>query len=146
MEATHPAIFQLNRFSIPKFSFEEPEANYSIVDVNFNPIGLYNSSNGDYKLTLHFKAIASTDKPKEEKEYKELIHAETEAYFILNEKPSFENIPDFFYSNSIAIIYPYIRAFVSNITLQSGLRLLVLPILNLNSLSETLKKQTTVLK
>ena len=64
---------------------------------------------------------------------------------VCEKNTSFKDIPDFFNANSIAIVYPFIRAFVSTITLQAGLRLLVLPILNLNSLSATLKEQTTVL-
>lgn len=143
MEQPNPGAFQLQRFYIPKFSFEEADPKFNIIDINFYPTGIYNTSNGEYKLSMEFKAIASTEKPP--KEYREVIKVDTESYFIIESKPTFENIPDFFYPNSLAIVYPYVRAFVSNITLQAGSRLLILPILNLNALAETLKKLTTVL-
>lgn len=63
---------------------------------------------------------------------------------------SFENkvmpneIPDYFYANSLAIIFPYIRAFVSTITLQSNMHPIVLPTVNLMGLSEKLKRNTDV--
>ncbi|MGB3091245.1 MAG: hypothetical protein WBB20_14850 [Chitinophagaceae bacterium] len=143
MEAPKPAIFKLERFTITKFSFEEPEAKFSIVDVNFNPTGIYNPKEGEFKLTIGFSATASTEG--EQKEYRDIIKGVLESYFQFEKNTSFKDIPDFFNANSIAIVYPFIRAFVSTITLQAGLRLLVLPILNLNSLSATLKEQTTVL-
>lgn len=143
MEQANSAAFQLQRFSIPNFFLEEADPKFNIINVNFNLLGIYNTSNGEYKLSMEFKAIASTESS--QKEYKEVIRANTESYFIIESKPTFENIPDFFYPNSIAIVYPYIRAFVSNITLQAGLRLMILPILNLSALAETLKKNTTVL-
>ena len=143
MAATPTANFKLDRFAIPKFSFEEPESRFNIVDVIFNPSGIYNPTDGEYKLTMGFSATASTES--DQKEYREIIKGGLEAYFEFEKNTEYKNIPDFFYPNSIAIVYPFIRAFVSTITLQAGLRLLVLPILNLNSLSDTLKSQTTVL-
>jgi preprotein translocase subunit SecB len=143
MEAANPAVFRLERFNIPKFSFEEADPRFFIVDVNFNPSGIYNPTNGEYKLILEFNATASTEGA--QKEYAVVLKGVSESYFIFDDKPAYTEIPDFFFPNSMAIVFPYIRAFVSNITLQAGLRILVLPILNLNSLAELLKKQTTTL-
>ena len=53
-------------------------------------------------------------------------------------------IPDFFYPNSLAIIFPYIRAFVSTLTLQANVRPIVLPTVNLMGLTDMLRKETTV--
>lgn len=53
-------------------------------------------------------------------------------------------IPNYFYANSLAIIFPYIRAFVSTITLQSNMHPIVLPTVNLMGLSEKLKRNTDV--
>ena len=143
MEKTQPANFRLERFTIPKFTFEEPETRFSVIDVNFNPSGIYNSKDGEFKLKIEFSAIASTET--EPKDYREIIKGTLESYFLFDKGVDFKNIPDFFYPNSIAIVYPFIRAFVSTITLQAGLRLLVLPILNLNSLSSVLKQETTAI-
>lgn len=32
-----------------------------------------------------------------------------------------EDIPDYFYANSIAILFPYVRAFVSTVSLQANI-------------------------
>lgn len=66
------------------------------------------------------------------------------ACFVFKEPVAFEEIPNYFYLNSIAILFPYIRAFVSIITLQANINALVLPTMNLASLQETLKENTKV--
>ncbi|EXZ22215.1 pretranslocase subunit SecB family protein, partial [Bacteroides fragilis str. S13 L11] len=52
-------------------------------------------------------------------------------------------IPNFFYPNSIAILFPYVRAFVSTLTLQANIKPILLPTLNLSSLQDTLRENTT---
>ncbi|MBQ2321387.1 MAG: protein-export chaperone SecB, partial [Bacteroidales bacterium] len=44
--------------------------------------------------------------------------------------------------NSVAIIFPYIRAFVSTISLQANVNPIVLPTINLTGLTGELKRQT----
>ena len=46
----------------------------------------------------------------------------------------------FFTLNAPAIAFPYIRAYISNLTTQSGLFTVTLPTLNLSALGETLKQ------
>lgn len=54
-----------------------------------------------------------------------------------------DSIPDFFYTNSIAILYPYVRAMVSLVCLQANFgSAVMLPTLNLSSLSGFLKERT----
>lgn len=57
-----------------------------------------------------------------------------------------KDIPDFFYANSIAIIFPYIRAFVSTLTLQANIPPIVLPTLNLSQLRTILRDNTQEVK
>ena len=63
---------------------------------------------------------------------------------------SFENvhelsdIPDYFYPNSIAILFPYIRAFVSTMSLQANIQPILLPTVNLIGLTDDLKNNTKV--
>lgn len=143
MENVSPAVFKLDRFQIPYFSFREPTDNFVNLNVQFNPSGIYNTEVGEYKLTLNFKAIASSEQ--EKKEYTEVVELNLEAYFAFDDKPKHEEIPAFFYANSLAIVFPFIRSFVSSMTLQAGMKLINLPLLNLSPLTEELKKNTTVL-
>ena len=56
------------------------------------------------------------------------------------------DIPEYFYPNSLAIVFPYVRAFVSTITLQANMQPVVLPTINLMGLTEELKEKTTVIE
>ena len=72
----------------------------------------------------------------------EIISVGSVARFSFSSLMKFEDIPDYFYSNSVAILFPYMRAFVSTVSLQSNIPPLILPTLNLTKLGETLKKNS----
>ena len=52
------------------------------------------------------------------------------------------SIPSFFYKNAIAIMFPYVRAFISTLTLQANTKLLNLGLMNLSSLEKPLIENT----
>jgi preprotein translocase subunit SecB len=58
---------------------------------------------------------------------------------------SFESIPPYFYKNAIAIVFPYLRAFMSTLTLQANTRLIRLNLMNLSNLEQPLKDNTVIL-
>lgn len=137
-ENTSQASFSFQTYLIRKFSFFQPESEQTVLSIDFSPVGEYDSAKNVYKLTLSFRARYG------EKNDKDLIDLIAEGHFKFSDKTSKEDIPDYFYSNSIAILYPYIRAFVSTITAVSNTKPLVLPTLNLASLAEPLKMNTKV--
>ena len=49
----------------------------------------------------------------------------------------------YFYTNAPAILFPYIRAYISTLTNLSGYKPINLPTLNLTSLREDLEKNTS---
>ncbi len=57
-----------------------------------------------------------------------------------------ENIDSYFYLNAPAILFPYIRAYVTSLTALSGLNPITLPTLNLENLKEKLKDNTELIK
>ncbi|HTE12755.1 MAG TPA: hypothetical protein VK645_17370 [Chitinophagaceae bacterium] len=134
--------FQLQGFVIPKFSFSEADSKYSTIDIQLYPTGKYNTSNGQYELIMPFTASAFVENQPNDKT--EIITGLFKAFFLIDGKIQAASIPDYFYSNSLGIIYPFLRGFISNITLQAGTRLLILPVLNLMSLGDVLKKNTVV--
>src|SRR5690349_14849956 len=129
-----PAQFQLHRVIIPAFSYKEAEERFYIINVHLNPSGVYNNTSGEFKLTTSFRCLASTEGTPIDTA--EVISGVIEGYYTIENKPKKEEIPELFYSNAIGIIYPYLRAFISNVTLQTGARFIVLPILNLISLGD----------
>lgn len=89
-------------------------------------------------MHLSFRAI--NDNPKEEV----VVQLESIALFQMEDNvKTIDEIPDYFYANSIAIVYPYLRAFVSTLTLQSNAKPMVLPTMNLSSLEGDLRKNTS---
>lgn len=110
------------------------------LDVTFNPQGEFIQEEALYKLHLSTQIKVR----REDKEI-EMASVECVAEFRFADKVTLEQIPEFFYPNSIAILFPYIRAFVSTLTLQANIMPIVLPTMNLTSLQEELKNNTTVI-
>lgn len=140
MDNTQPAAFQLKGFSIPQFNFEEPPQDYTKIDIKLFPSGIYDNVTGEYTLNIAFRCISyrqnSNDDPKD------VLNGVMKSDFEIDGNPEIKEIPSFFYNNSLAIMFPYIRGFISNITLQAGVRLLILPLLNLSNLSKILEENT----
>ena len=67
------------------------------------------------------------------------------AIFKFSSAIQIEEIPSYFYRNAIAIVFPYIRAFISTLTLQANTRLLKLGLMNLSALEKPLKENTVVI-
>lgn len=134
------AAFKLNNYIFDKINLDfENVNNKSTFVVDFKPSGEYEPTKGIYTLTFLFEAFIE--------EYKEnVISVRCKAKFQFNELLSLEDIPTFFYANSIAILYPYVRAFVGTISLQSNIKPIMLPTLNLSGLENILIKQTKVVE
>lgn len=130
------ASFRLEGYRFEKVNMDL-SANPGQIGINITPSGIYNPANGQYDLSFVFQALRQTDS-------QAFITILCKARFVFHEPVLFEEIPDYFYLNSIAILFPYVRAFVSIITLQANINPLMLPTMNLASLQETLKKNTKV--
>ena len=53
-----------------------------------------------------------------------------------------KTLSDMFYKNAPAIIFPYVRAYVSSLTVLSGIDAVNIPTMNLTSIAEDLKENT----
>lgn len=123
--------YKFNRFSI---EFEELKDNESL-GIDFIPSGEYDAETGLFRMTLNFIAVAETS-------HHPIIKVECVALFKFGQPLPIEELPDYFFTNSTAILYPYIRAFVSTLTLQANYNAFVLPTLNVALLGERLKADT----
>jgi len=56
-----------------------------------------------------------------------------------------EELESYFYVNAPAILFPYIRAYITTLTTLSGINPIILPTLNLSALGSQLKANTTEL-
>lgn len=137
MEKTvNKAAFSLEQFEFPFAKLDLKNLPRELIlENNFRTKGIYDTSKGEFQLLFKYKAVNQTPK-------KNIVEVECIAIFRFNSELSFENIPEYFYQNSIAILFPYVRAFVSSITLQANVTPIVLDTLNLSLLKEELKENT----
>jgi preprotein translocase subunit SecB len=127
-------------FSLKHYTFTKVDIDYlkksdtPDISIDIKPSGIFDKEDSNYKLSFIFSATTNDDKP--------FIVVVCDSIFRLKNVKSIEEIPSFFYKNSIAILFPYIRAFVSTITLQANREPMILPTMNLSVLESTLKEHT----
>lgn len=133
-------------FKFENYHFEEAQLNFAcihsnknLINIDFIPSGIYKKEEETYQLTLKVDVFSEYNGKKEL-----FLSVTAIANFKFNAKIDFNTIPEYFYPNSIAIIYPYIRSFVSTLTLQANIKPLILPTFNLSSLQDKLRNSTTV--
>lgn len=135
MEKAEQAAFSFESFKVPRFSYDDKNASGKKLKVGFKPKGEYSEKKGLFTITLEFITY-------DEDESNMIFKLTSVAVFKFEQPISIENIPDFFYKNSIAIMFPYVRAFISTLTLQANTKLLNLGLMNLSNLEEPLRENT----
>jgi preprotein translocase subunit SecB len=133
------AVFSFKEYKFLKVEMDLFDLKFSTIELDIEPKGVFNLASKKYKLEFVFKAF---EEGNDGENKKQIILVQCIADFEFNEISSFEEIPDYFYSNSIAIVFPYIRAFISTITLQANIPPIIIPTMNLTSLQEKLKSNT----
>lgn len=131
------ASFNLANYSFTEFSFQVPNKKELEISFILLPSGKFHSKNSIFELTFFISC-------KEGKELDDFLKTTLIANFKFENNPSltFETIPPYFYNNSLAILFPYIRAFISTMTLQANVGVIILPTLNLTRLERKLRDST----
>ena len=132
------AAFKLDGYHFTKASLDFNIPNDAELNISFNPKGVFYTKNACYDLVFDVTVDCVETAT-------EVIKVSCEASFSFGNKVSIEDIPDYFYPNSLAIVFPYVRAFVSTISLQANVQPVVLPTVNLMGLTEKLKEQTQII-
>lgn len=102
-------------------------------DLDIRPSGVFDRDQREYRLAFDFYIQ---------------VRGEVAVYIkcISLFKMGGEDIPDYFYANSIAIVFPYVRAFISTVSLQAGVTpAIILPTLNLSALRDRLRDNTEII-
>lgn len=131
------AAFKLDGYHFTKAALDFDIPNKAELNIGFSPKGVFHSKDSTYELSFDVKVECKETS-------KEVIAVSCVAKFSFNGNIEISEIPEYFYPNSLAIVFPYIRAFVSTISLQANVRPVVLPTINLMGLTEELKERTTV--
>ena len=132
------AAFKLDNYHFTKASLDFNIPNDAELNISFNPKGVFYAKDARYDLVFDVTVECvetNTD----------VVKVSCEASFSFGNTVSIEDIPDYFYPNSLAIVSPYVRAFVSTISLQANVQPVVLPTVNLMGLTEKLKEQTKII-
>ena len=129
------AAFSLEKYIFSKVNIDIDNKKSNDLGVSFDPSGIFFSDESTYELKFIFNAFTEgCNSP--------FVSIECIANFRFENISSFDEIPTYFYRNSIAIIFPYVRAFISTVTLQSNIPPVMLPTMNLSSLESPLKENT----
>jgi len=129
------AAFKLDGYRFTRVNLDMTNPLSSELDVSFKPVGRFNQK--ESKFFLNFDTVVSDKNAV-------VISISCTAVFSFQGKITINDIPDFFYPNSIAIIFPYVRAFIGTVSLQANIRPVMLPTLNLTGLMNDLRRNTTV--
>ncbi|MGX9986849.1 hypothetical protein [Soonwooa purpurea] len=130
------AAFSLENYHFSKVSISLENKTSNDIQISFNPSGRFISESSSYELKFIFNALTN-DSP--------FVEIECVANFKFENVSGFDEIPTYFYRNSIAIIFPYVRAFISTVTLQANIPPVVLPTMNLSSLEKPLRDHTVLI-
>ncbi|MEZ7706706.1 protein-export chaperone SecB [Prevotella melaninogenica] len=125
------------KFTKATLNFDIPEDAEFVID--FKPSGKLKEIEGTYDLS--FDTIVKCEETDTI-----IVEVSCIAQFSFMDRIKFEEIPDFFYPNSLAILFPYIRAFVSTLSLQANSSPMILPTVNLMGLTEKLRDNTSVVE
>ncbi len=106
------------------------------LSIEFKPSGFLDKANSKFKLLLDI-IISPINKDELN------IEISAEGSFVYNDL-SDDKLNNFLYLNAPAILFPYIRAYISSLTALSGISPVVLPTLNLSSLKEGLKENIKI--
>lgn len=103
----------------------------------FKTSGIVNKTENSFKLNLGVKISNSENTIK--------IEIEAVGNFKFERSDDTNDISHFFYNNASALLFPYLRAYISTLTNLSGLKPITLPTMNLSNLGEELKQNTVFL-
>lgn len=133
------ATFSLKEYKFNKVSLDltnlTPE---DTLNIDLIPSGRFIQN--EQKFVLNFLFVADVEK----ETIRRVVEINCSASFIFKDEVFFDEIPSYFYSNSIAIVFPYVRAFISTLTLQANYAPIMLPTMNLMDLNERLKESVTI--
>ncbi|UXD69391.1 protein-export chaperone SecB [Sphingobacterium faecium] len=127
-------------FKISNYKFTRTVLDFSFykegeINVSFAVSGTFIKSSSIFEL--RFTIIAKSEDLADA-----FASVDCESIFELTPISSLAEVPDSFYTNSIEIIFPYLRAYVTIITAKSNVRPIILPTLNLSALNKPLKHHT----
>jgi preprotein translocase subunit SecB len=132
------ASFSIVNYQFDKVSIDLTNHKNANLSTFFDTSGIFISENSIYELTFLVKVFNNEDKENP------FISVRCKGIFKFENVSTLDQIPDFFYRNCIAILFPYVRAYISLVTTQANVPGIILPTYNLSNLEEGLRKNTSI--
>jgi preprotein translocase subunit SecB len=104
--------------------------------IDCTPSGIIDKKTSTFTLNLNTKIVDDTNNVN--------IEVDAEGVFKFANDSTQAQLDNFFYTNSSAILFPYIRAYIATLTTLAG-ESIVPPTLNLTGLGNMLKENTVAL-
>ncbi|MFY8189287.1 MAG: protein-export chaperone SecB [Flavobacterium sp.] len=130
--------FQFIEHIITKSIFINKKINKNKKDYNLNlkPNGILNNESKQFQLALDLEIV--------DKDEESLLNVEIIGFF--KYQGDIQDIKNFLYLNAPALLYPYLRAYVSTLTTLSGLGTYTLPTMNLIGLKDDIEKNIEIIQ
>ena len=128
-------MFKFKGFTIVRSLIERKDIKPSKkLSLGFNPKGVINKEKLNFQLHLGIKI--------EDQNKAINIEIQAVADYVFEEGIEMKKLNNFFFINAPALLFPYIRAYISTLTNLSGVEPINLPTLNMSRLGDDLKKNT----
>jgi preprotein translocase subunit SecB len=129
--------FQFKQFKIIRSTIErKEEVSSQDIKIGFNPQGIVDTAKKTFQLILDVKV--------EDQNESFFIEIRAVANYLFDDRNiSKETLDSLFYVNAPALLFPYIRAYISTLTNLSGFEAINLPTMNMINLGEELKANTS---
>lgn len=138
MSTTQSSPFKLDQFTIAEFSIKRNPVKQGVVSIDIKPKGVINENKKLYTIFLTVKL--------EDDKNSFSIDLEAIGLFKFKNSIKLEELDNYFFTNAPAIIFPYIRSYISAVSALSGLSPINLPVMNLSGLRGKLKDNTHKVK
>lgn len=134
---TTKAAFSLEHYLFDQVYINLENYNTNEYRIEFNPSGKFEKSTKVFTLNFGFSATC-------EGKIDNFVNINCIGIFEFNDVvKSLEDMPPYFYRNAIAILFPFLRGFLSMVTIQANVPPILLPTMNLTSLEKPLLENTS---
>ena len=135
MNETKSSSFQFKGYRIERSIIELKSANLGEnFSISFDTNGIVNKAESTYQLNL-----TTFIKDKEDTIN---IEVYVVSFFVFDNQIEKNQLEKLFYMNAPAIIFPYLRSYITTLTVLSGIDPVILPTLNLSALGKELEENT----
>lgn len=130
------AAFSLENYYFDKVSINLENYNDNDFKIAFDPSGKFDKESKRFILSFGFTATCDENEDS-------FVSINCKGIFKFSEINKLEDIPPYFFRNSVAILFPFLRGFLSMVTIQANVPPILLPTMNLTSLERPLSENTT---